>query len=520
MKICPFCGAQLPEEAIYCLNCASVLNERQIFPPVKEKKEKKKKAAILFPRKKLVRIVAVILPILIVTASCLFAIKSTKNNIPKSEEKKTSLVPVTDENGENVTDDSGEQIYEITEITETTTEKKGILDKLFNKNEDKSKDKDTSETTTKKPSLLDKILGNDKETEASSPTIEPESTANTISHTEPEVTINTTSSTESNTNNNEASTNSTESSTESTTEPIGIINPEDFEYTEYSSNKSHLSITKYNGNAEHVIVPATYNGKFVVEIRRDAFKDNNKVKIVTFEDVADRPYLVLNSSCFNSCTNLHTINMPNEDLGIINNFAIKCYAMKTITLKNSQWRFENGCLFYNSGRIWKLRYCCPASIPETLTLPTWCAGIEGACNLSEAAKIRVIYLHEYASIFPDQSNLPSSLEAIYVDDKNKNGYDINGIAFQLNTDGKYYCTYPPQNKINDFTLPENSFLFTAYIKNPYLETLRIGLTSELQSPTYITEKWAFKNLKTIYIKSGHKNEANIYTEFYGTVYTY
>ena len=42
MKACPFCGAKVPKEAIYCLNCSSVLNERQSFPVVKVKDKKKK----------------------------------------------------------------------------------------------------------------------------------------------------------------------------------------------------------------------------------------------------------------------------------------------------------------------------------------------------------------------------------------------------------------------------------------------------------------------------------------------
>lgn len=136
---------------------------------------------------------------------------------------------------------------------------------------------------------------------------------------------------------------------------------------------------------------------------------------------------------------------------------------------------------------------CPASAPETFTIPSWSSGIDTASNL----------------------------EAIYVDDANQNGYDINGIAFKLNSsDGRYICTYPPKNTTKDFTLPNNSLLYSQYVKNPYLETLRIEQTADLFSPTYIASKWAFTNLKTIYIKSGHKNEATIKKDFYGTVYTY
>lgn len=512
LKVCPFCNAEIPEESIYCLNCASVLNERHTFPVVKEKKNKK--AILIFPRKKIMSAVAVILSIVIVISSCLFALYSTDESKPKTEEKKTSLAPVTKENGESVTNDNGEQVYEVTEITETTTEKKGLLDKIFGDDEDKdegSDEKGTSETTTKKQSFIDKIFGNDEEEDTTA-----------SSTTEPEATTNTESSTETTSNKPETSTTSTtESTTESTTQSVGESNAEDFEYAEYSQNKLHLSITKYNGNDENVVVPATYNGKFIVEIRKETFKDNDRVKTVTFADDEDRPYLWINSNCFYNCPNLHTINMPDENLGIVAGFAKKCYSMKTITLKNSQYRFEDGGLYSSNGKLWELRYFCPAAAPEIFTIPSWCSGIDSASNFSELTNLRVIYCHEYVTVFPHQTNIPSNLEAIYVDDKNENGYDVNGIAFKYNSsDGKYHCTYPPKNTTKDFTLPDNSLIYGPYIDNPYLETLRIELTAELFGPTQIIDRIAFKNLKTIYVKSGHAKEADIKKDFYGTVYTY
>ncbi len=498
LKVCPFCGAKIPEEAIYCLNCSSVLNERQSFPAVKVK-DKKKKAIAVIPRKKFMGIVAIVLSVVIIFSSCLFAIKSTRDDEPSKEKPDTTLAPVTEENGESVTDENGEQVFEVIEITDTTTEKQGFLDKLFGKDETEKSDS-SSETTTKKPNILDKLFGDE---------------TTTFSTTEPEATTSTPTTTESTTNKTETST------TESTTTSNSQSSVEDFEYVEYSSNKMHLSITKYNGNDEHVVIPATYDGKFIVEIKKETFKDNDKVKTVTFADDEDRPYLWINAHCFYNCPNLHTINMPDENLGIHAGFAQKCYSMKTITLKNSQYRFDNGGLYAGNGRLWELRYMCPASAPEIFTIPSWSAGIDSASNLSECTNLRVIYCHEYVTIFPHQSIVPSNLEAIYVDDNNQNGYDVNGIAFKLNSnDGRYICTYPPKNTTKDFTLPENSLLYSQYVKNPYLETLRIEQTADLFSYTYISSKWAFTNLKTIYIKSGHKNEASIKKDFYGTVYTY
>ena len=501
LKACPFCGAKIPEEAIYCLNCSSVLNERQSFPTVKVKDKKKKTIAVI-PRKRFLGIIAIVLSIVIFFSSCIFAIKSARTNEPSKEKPETTLSPVTEETGENVTDQNGEQVFEVIEVTDATTEKQGLLDKLFGKDETEKSDV-PSETTTKKPSILDKLFGNETTT---SPTT-----------TESEATTSTTTVTESTTNKTETSTSTTESTTTSSSQS----NAKDFEYVEYSSNKMHLSITKYNGNDEHVVIPATHDGKYIVEIQKNTFKDNDRVKTVTFADDEDRPYLWINPSCFSNCPNLHTINMPDENLGIHAGFANKCYSMKTINLKNNQYRFDNGGLYASNGKLWELRYMCPASAPETFTIPSWSSGIDTASNLKECSNLRAIYCHEYVTIFPHQSIVPSNLEAIYVDDANQNGYDISGIAFKLNSsDGRYICTYPPKNTTKDFTLPENSLLYSQYVKNPYLETLRIEQTADLFSPTYIASKWAFTNLKTIYIKSGHKNEATIKKDFYGTVYTY
>lgn len=493
LKKCKVCNAQMPDEASFCLSCSSAQN------CCEEPDSKKPK---VFLHKKYVTLCISLLFILSLSLATAARIKNISLR-PHSDTPETVLVPVTEENGETVTDSQGDTVFEAVTV-ETTTKKQtiiGIIGDLIGVDRDEDKEIPTSESAAKPsattPPTLNPSSVNSSETKPSE--TEP-------SQHEPTETEST-------------QPGPTETKPSEPDPPAKYENPaEVFEFAPYSSNKSYLSITKYKGNAEHVVIPASHNGQYIVEIKKNTFQDNNKVKIVSFDD--GNPYLWINSNCFNNCPNLHTINMPDTDLGIINNFAAKCYAMKTIVLKNNQYRFENGGLYYNTGRQWELRYCCPASIPDTLTLPLWCSGIEGACNLSELSKLKVINCHEYVTSFPDQTNLPDNLEAIYVDDKNTNGYDINGIAFQLNSNSKYYCIYPPKNATKDFTLPNNSFLFTAYVKNPYLETLRIEKTAELQSPIYISRKWAFKNLKTIYIKSGHKNEADIKKEFYGTVNTY
>lgn len=486
MKECTFCNAQLPDEASFCLSCSSSLNGNE--------EPKSKKPKVFLYKKTFAFCIALLF---IFTLSAISAYKIKKLPLrPQTNTPETVLVPVTEENGETVTDSQGDTVYEPVTV-ETTTKKPtiiGVISNLINGDKDKDKTEETSSPSIQSPEA--------RPTETSPSESKPN---------EPN-------SSEANTNEpNPTETAPTE--TEPTTdEEIIKENPEEvFEFATYSHNKSYLSIAKYKGNAEHVVIPASYNGQYIVEIQRNAFKDNDKVKIISID--GNRPYFDLKSECFYNCRNLHTINLPAVSLDIVSNFAKDCYAMKTIVINNNRYKFENGGLYSYNGSIWHLLYCCPASFPNTFTIPLWSAGIVDACNLSELSQLRVINCHQYVSSFPYQTSLPKNLEAIYVDDKNKNGYDVNGIAFGLRN-GKYYCSYPPSNPTKEFTLPNNSYLITGWLKNPYLETLRIEETAEILSSSSIAGKFTFTNLKTIYIKSGHKDEADIKRKFKGTVYTY
>ena len=118
MKKCPYCGFELPNEAVYCLNCSSVLNDRQEI--VSEEKTKKDKKMIFtlpelptIPKKKLAGVVVVIFTGVIVFASSLFAIKSIRTQSPEVTDgtttpPETTIVPVTEEIGEIATNEVGE----------------------------------------------------------------------------------------------------------------------------------------------------------------------------------------------------------------------------------------------------------------------------------------------------------------------------------------------------------------------------------------------------------------------------
>lgn len=302
LKLCPFCKAELPEEAIYCLNCASVLNERQNFPVIKEKKERKK-LIVAFPRKRVISSVAVVLSLAIVISSCLFAYKLSDSGTTEIKEKKTTLIPVTEENGESVTDQNGEQIFEIIEITETTTEKQGLLDKIFGKDETEKSD-NASETTTKKQSFLEKLFG-DEENTTSSTTTEPEATTKVESSTEATTD-------ESKTSSTSTTEYTTESTTNNTANEDTTININDFEYTELNGK---IKITKYTGNASTVTVPAYIDGKHVAYLGENAFANNSSIQKIVFtgtESGTNMFYLPISRTVFYNLPNLTSITLPYE----------------------------------------------------------------------------------------------------------------------------------------------------------------------------------------------------------------
>lgn len=121
MKHCPFCNSELPDEASFCLNCVSVLNYRE--NPAGKPKVKKAKAVIW--NKQNQRILACcITACLIVTLTFAMLYRTAKLPLSpqNSYELKTTLVPVTEENGETVTNPQGEVVYEAVTL-EPPTEK-------------------------------------------------------------------------------------------------------------------------------------------------------------------------------------------------------------------------------------------------------------------------------------------------------------------------------------------------------------------------------------------------------------
>lgn len=494
LKSCPFCGAKVPEEAIYCLNCSSVLNERQVFPKVKDKK---KKAIAVIPRKKLMGIIAIVLSVVIIFSSCIFAIKSTRNDEPSKEKPETTLAPVTEYNGENVTNENGEQVFEVIELTDTTTEKQGLLDKLFGEDETEKSDV-SSETTTKKQSIIDKLFGDETTT---LPTTEPEATTSTTT--------------------TETTTNKTEtSSTTSTTEITTESNEEySFEYTVESDG--YVTITGYSGNASVVTIPAKIEDKCVTEIAKGAIANDSKITKIIFE--SRTKHIDLYDAAFLNLSSLTTLDMGGGYYTVWGHFVADCPVKNIINISKYHTFYEGG-LYSNK----ELIYFCENPCYSEINIPEWSVGIRNGYSLKYNDNVKVINAHKDITYLPQSYNwYNEALEAINIEAGNSRYISKDGVLFYnaVSSDTRFsYSIYPYSKKDKTFVMPENCVLKSRssnLVTNPYLETLYIPASSSLG---YSDSEWfydtAFNNLKSVYIAEGHSQYDNISKTFTGNIYTY
>ena len=504
-KKCSKCGAEIPKEAAFCLKCFSSV---EITAPLPETK----KPTAFFMRwsgflkllkSRKFRICAgAVLALLLIIGLCILVMKNG-GNTPSPVVTETSIVhltetvPATQSNGELVTAENGEQVFDVIDVTQTiivtatsTTEKQGFLANVFN---DKSTITGTQsgtthkvEETTDKKGFWDNLFGGSDTTEKTTQTTIPQTTApsTTATSTAPE---------------------STKPATTTTT--AAETSSKDFEYT-ISGN--YATITKYNGSAATVIIPAVIEGCAVTRIKQNTFQNNSSIVTVIFESNSKQPYLWVEQQTFNSCPNLRFISFSETDLGILNNFATDCLSVENITVTGYQFKCIDGTLYYNTGSTWKVRYHCPASPTTEIRLPNNCAGFESSTNLKEAKNVKNIYFGKNAVSFPSSNQLPASCENIFIDSGNSAAYDVGGVAFVKNG-SQYNCIYPPRNKTQALTLPENTLLYCQQIKNPYLKTLYVPATASVQYLDDILAGKTFSSLENLYFGAGHSKADYVLT---------
>lgn len=294
-----------------------------------------------------------------------------------------------------------------------------------------------------------------------------------------------------------------------------------FEYEAYSSTGNRITLTKYTGNASKVTVPAVIDGKPVARIARNTFSGDAGIREITFESDAQQTLLWLDAGCMTDLPALTVVRLPDTNLGVYGGFAENCPSLREIAVDNSQYRFENGALYYWSSQKWLLRYYAPACTNETLTIPSWCAGIEGVCNLHENPYLKRIDMHKNTTSFPMDNMVNDALEAVNVEAGNPRAFSVDGVLFRKSDSGQYsFSLYPPGKKDKSFRLPENVCLSILNIRCPYLEEIWIPKSSGVDSPDSLYFRKSFPNLKRICLQTGHSYEAQCRSTFTGTTELY
>lgn len=482
LKHCLFCNAELPDEASFCLSCASVLNCR-------EEAEEKSKTVFFTKNRKIIALC--ISAVLIFVATFISACRMHKLPLSSqiSFEPKTTLVPVTEENGETVTDVQGNTVYEAVTL-EPTTEKSifsNIIGSIFGNDEPVSEQEEpqpsSSAPTDSSSDATDVPPSATQPTEAPPPTEAP----TTVDENPAEV----------------------------------------FEYASYEKSATKISITKYKGNASYVTVPDYINGLMVVEIRKGAFLNNSKIKTIDIVK-GNRSFIWLCDGCFNNLSSLTTVNLYDNNLGLMADFAIDC-PIKDFNITYWQYKFVNGAIYAHNSREWEFKTFCGNPCYTTLTIEPWCRKISNDNNLDIAKNLKVINAHK------DVTNIPTftldyhkNLEAINVESGNERYLSKDGVLFaQHYTSGGYVnaydAYYPASKKDKTFTMPQKEgFAFyldatTSHNKNPYLEEIYLPLNASITISAYSS---AFPNLKKLYFAKGNPCYDNVRFEFTGETKTY
>lgn len=303
-KKCPFCQSELPDEAHYCLNCCSSLSTAPDVAASLAKVKKYRRTAdsavhdlyvkynltfskfIHNPKNKKA------FPIAIISFATVFLcllVSAASHSVNIETVTETRLV--TEKNGEAVTDENGENVYEVVEVT---TEQ-SFLESLFGGSKSVEGTSDGSSG-----SVLGKLFGSDDSTATTvaSPNSSTNETSNKTQNSKTETTAYSTTKVQSSDTDN-AENSSTQSS-------------DGFSYTEGTDG---IKITGYNGSASNIIVPAYIDGKRVVGLGENAFSNNSSIKSITFEDAdtGDHKFFLPYMTCaFSNLPNLTKVTFPLE----------------------------------------------------------------------------------------------------------------------------------------------------------------------------------------------------------------
>ena len=489
MVKCPKCGRELPDGTFFCLDCFSSLNEK----PAEVKTVKKSARAVSFLRSKHFRIAcsAVVALAVVVTGAVLLKryirptitvaaedttlIEVTDENgeavvvalvevTDKSGETVTNsdgskrlqtVVPVTNQSGEAVTSKNGQQIFEvITQGTgvspspsETTT-KRGIFGLIFDDNGNKDKDTDEATTapvsaTTEKP-----------EESTAKPTTQP-------------------------------ATQPTNDKTDSS----------DFEY---DIHNGYVRILKYTGNDKNVNVPAQIDGTAVGYIGSGAFPGD--IRTITFNsNIYTDP--AATGHCFsalNQCTELEAVNINNSS--------------KHKSVDGVVFSSDNALYYYPVGKK-----------TADYTLPSFCNTLLSKSimdnpyimTFSFSAENSGQYLGSQVNNFMGCSSLTT------INAKNTDKVkSIDGVIYftgvgNCSTDGikisKYtQFIFPAGKQVSNYDFPSEYEIYigeNSFCGNPYITSAKFHNKVCFGVTNLFNSKYTPRNLKTYYFPDNAEQHA-------------
>ena len=520
-KSCPNCNKQLPEEATFCLYCYTNLSDTESGAVAVPKKT--------FNKKILSRILIVVAFLVIIGVSVIALKHSvsqpalTPADTTVITEKQT--VPVTDASGEAVTDENGEQVFDTITVTKTqvitTTEKQGLLDKIFN-NETENKastqanensSDSNPEKTTEKQSWLDKLFGNDEtQPHTTEPTTQ-ESDENKPQTSTTEVVSTSDDTNEKNTDS--FSQKGTSSSTEKeTTKPTGTTTTEtvsttapkqedDFTFTVVNGSVKLLS---YTGNSSVVRVPAEIDGKHVAYLGSNVFSNKSNITSIIFEGASsgsEKFYLPANTTVFNSLPNLTTVEFPFET----NNYFINSdgstsytYSFGTIfsncpkvsainfgahinsmhSPSMSRMYSIDGVVFVNTSSEISLLWYPVAKTQSDYTVPDNVRKIEKNAFSNNAYLQSVTLSSKVRSVVGPNFRNCTKLSSFFVAEGNTKFFAENGVlyfpGFTINNLPSYGAFYPPAKADTAFSFPQDKTLYLdayTFCGNPNLKEITI-----------------------------------------------
>lgn len=281
-------------------------------------------------------------------------------------------------------------------------------------------------------------------------------------------------------------------------------------------------IIKYKGNSRVVTIPAVIDGKPITRIQQNAFNGQKNIEEIFFETNYAQPYLWVDPSCIHNLPNLKAIHFPDTDLGIHGNFAKSCPKLDNLTLSSGryegQYQVVNGGLYYYTSRDWVLRYYCPGYKATDLKIPPWAIGLENVCNIEENPYLRRIHFDKHSTAFLGGAKMPKQLEAIHVESGNFCGYSKDGVLYEYNYTGMgydmYTCYYPPGKKDKIFKMDEKAKFDLAWQSNRYITDIYLPNSSVFTNPGFGSNNFG---PLTVHIASDHPQRKTLEEDFYGKI---